>query len=299
MTTVYFVRHAEPNYMNHDDMSRELTEKGMADSKLVTEFLADKNVDVVFSSPYKRSVDTVCGFAESNGLEVQLENDFRERKIDSGWIEDFASFCKAQWADFDYRLSDGETLREVQARNIAALNRVLRAHENKTIVIGSHGTALSTVVNFYDKSFGYEQFLKIQGLMPWVVKFTFRDTDCTEIQPYNLFEVWQSPEYTGRLTGETGRNSMKEDDFVRLMDAYMGCDGYYMKPKIGEDGKSSFFIAKDAAKSSDVGASFELVRETIGVKEEKEPEVFTGAPKVECAVCADIPNLTDIDSDTQ
>ena len=50
--------------------------------------------------------------------------------------------------------------------------------------------------------------------------------------------------------------SMKEDDLVRLMDVYMGYGGYYMKPQIEEDGKSSFFIAKDTAKSSDVGASF-------------------------------------------
>ena len=27
MTTVYFVRHAQPNYENHDDLTRELTEK--------------------------------------------------------------------------------------------------------------------------------------------------------------------------------------------------------------------------------------------------------------------------------
>lgn len=64
---------------------------------------------------------------------------------------------------------------------------------------------------------------------------------------------------------------MKEDDLVRLMDAYMGCEGYYMKPKIEKDG--------------------------IGKKEEKELQVFTGTPKVECAVCADVPNLTDIDAD--
>ena len=93
--------------------------------------------------------------------------------------------------------------------------------------------------------------------------------------------------------------SMKEDDLVRLMDAYMGCDGYYMKPKIEEDGKSSVFIAKDSAKSSDVGACFELVKEVIGIKEEKEVQVFTGQPRVECAVCADVPNLMEIDSDNQ
>ena len=29
MTNIYFVRHAQPNYENHDDLTRELTEKGM------------------------------------------------------------------------------------------------------------------------------------------------------------------------------------------------------------------------------------------------------------------------------
>ena len=52
---------------------------------------------------------------------------------------------------------------------------------------------------------------------------------------------------------------MKEDDLVCLMDAYMGCEGFYMKPKIEEVGRSSFFIAKDMTKPSDVDASFELV----------------------------------------
>ncbi len=188
MTVLYFVRHAEPNYMNHDDLSRELTAKGLRDSKLVTRFLSDKDVDIIFSSPYKRAVDTLRDFSESRGLEIHLEDDFRERRVDSCWIEDFTSFCKAQWADFDYKLSDGETLREVQARNIAALNRLLTEHRNKTIVVGSRGTALSTVIHYYDRRFGYADFEKIKGLMPWIVKFTFEDDICTEIQSYNVFE---------------------------------------------------------------------------------------------------------------
>lgn len=91
--------------------------------------------------------------------------------------------------------------------------------------------------------------------------------------------------------------AMRQEDLVRLLDTYMGCEGYYIKPQIEEDGKSSFFLAKDNAKSSDVGASFALVKDAIGTKEEKEVQLFTGKPKVECAVCADVPNLMDIDSD--
>ncbi len=190
LTTVYFVRHAQPNYENHDDMLRELTAKGLEDRKLVTKFLADKKVDVVLSSPFHRSIDTVRHFADSIGLEIGIIDDFRERRIDSVWIEDFNGFCKKQWEDFTYKLSDGECLAEVQERNISALNQVLKDYAGKTIVVGSHGTALSTIVNYYDNSFRHAEFEKIRGLMPWVVEFTFDGQKCVGINQYNLFEMY-------------------------------------------------------------------------------------------------------------
>ena len=99
MTKVYFVRHAEPNYNNHDDLTRELTEKGLWDREKVTEFLADKEIDVVMSSPFKRAYDTVKHFADSCGETILVVDDFRERKIDNVWIPDFNSFCERQWQD--------------------------------------------------------------------------------------------------------------------------------------------------------------------------------------------------------
>ena len=142
MTTVYFVRHAQPNYENHDDRSRELSAKGLLDRGLVTDFLSDKNIDVILSSPFKRAYDTVYDFALKNGLDIEVIEDFRERKIDSEWIPDFNAFCKAQWEDCSYKLSDGENLGEVQNRNIQALQQVLEKYNGKNIVIGSHGTDL-------------------------------------------------------------------------------------------------------------------------------------------------------------
>ena len=188
MTNVYFVRHAEPNYDNHDDMSRELSEKGLKDRTLVTEFLQDKQIDAVLSSPFKRAVDTVREFAEQQGLEIEIIEDFRERRIDNCWIEDFKGFCKKQWEDFSYKLSDGECLWEVQTRNIGALKDVLKRYAGKNVVVGSHGTALSTIINYYDNSFGHAQFEEIRGLMPWVVQFCFEGEECIEIRKYNLFE---------------------------------------------------------------------------------------------------------------
>ena len=189
MTTVYFVRHAEPNYDNHDEELRELSNKGLKDRKLVTDYLTDKSIDVVLSSPYKRSVDTVIEFASRYNFTIEKIDDFRERKVDNVWIEDFTGFCKRQWADFNYKYTDGETLAEVQSRNISALKRVLEQYENKNIVVGSHGTALSTIINYYDPAYGYEDFEKIRCLMPWIMKFTFEGKKLISMESVNVFEM--------------------------------------------------------------------------------------------------------------
>lgn len=187
MTTVYFIRHAQPNYSNHCDAERELTAKGMADCSLVTDFLSDKNVDIVLSSPFLRSIDTIRHFAEKNGLPITQIDSFRERRVDSRWIEDFTSFARQQWEDFDYKLSDGESLSEVQNRQIAALNDVLDQYRDKTIIVGSHGTAISTIIHYYDRGFGFEDFLKIGPKMPHIVEFQFDGQCCVKITQHDLF----------------------------------------------------------------------------------------------------------------
>lgn len=190
MTRVYFVRHAQPNVNNHDDLTRELSEKGLADTALVTRFLSDKDISAVLSSPYKRAVDTVKPFADGAGLEVEIIPDFRERSIDNIWIEDYNSFARRQWSDFDYKLSGGESLREVQRRNVAALEAALERFENRNFAVGSHGTALSTIINHYDPKFGYEDFEEIKPLMPFVVCFEFNKNKFVTYTKHNLFETY-------------------------------------------------------------------------------------------------------------
>lgn len=186
MTTIYFIRHAEPDFTNHIDRERTLTQKGKEDSELVTHYLQDKSIDVILSSPFVRAVDTVKDFADSLGYPICTVEDFRERKVDNIWIEDFNKFTEKQWNDFEYKLSDGECLKEVQNRNIDALMQVLGVHRDKNIVIGSHGTALSTIINYFKPTFGFDDFQRIQHIMPWIIKFTFNEDKLMHIEEINV-----------------------------------------------------------------------------------------------------------------
>jgi len=190
MTTVYFIRHAESDYSVRESRIRPLTEKGLNDRRLVTEFLIDKNIDIILSSPYKRTVDTLRDFADEYNLEIQTIEDFCEQKSDSGYLHrevDFSTYMKLHWTDFNYKLSDGESLAECQVRNIAALNKVLTQSKGKNIAIGTHGIALSAIINYYDNEFGYEDFMKMAFVFPWVVRMYFNDDRCVCIEKIDLF----------------------------------------------------------------------------------------------------------------
>lgn len=51
---------------------------------------------------------------------------------------------------------------------------MLEAYPGKTVAIATHGMALSAVLNFYDAAYGYEDFLSMVKIKPWVVKLTFQ-----------------------------------------------------------------------------------------------------------------------------
>lgn len=185
MNRVYFVRHAKPDFSVHDDLTRPLTVEGLEDSKKIAEILKNKNISKIYCSPYKRAVDTVKDLAEILNLEITLVDDFRERKISDEWIEDFNAFSKNQWEDFNHKLDNGESLKEVQDRNIKELTKILSENDEEIIVIGTHGTSLSCIINHFDKSFGYMQFEEIKNVMPLIIIMEFEGLN---ISNYSVHE---------------------------------------------------------------------------------------------------------------
>lgn len=184
-TKVYFVRHAEPDFSIKDDWIRPLSEKGMADTRRVTNALRDKGIAAVYSSPFKRAVDTVKDFADSAGVEIITRDDFCERRS-GAWVEDFKAYSAKQWENFDFKLPDGESLREVQERNIAALLGVVKENAGRSVAVGTHGTALSTILNYFNPAFGHDAFWGIIDKMPYILCFTFEGVELESVEEVEL-----------------------------------------------------------------------------------------------------------------
>lgn len=174
-TVVYFIRHAQSDRSFHDEHTRPLTEEGIADTEKVALTLKDKGITHILSSPYTRTLQTVQGLSHALKLEIETDTDFRERNAGKWHGDRFFDFVEKQWADFDYRTKGGESLKEVQERNVGALKKYLEKYKGQTIALATHGTALSTIINYFFPEYGFEEFLKIADLMPFVLKMEFDD----------------------------------------------------------------------------------------------------------------------------
>ena len=148
---VYLIRHSKPLKVNNDknmDSLQIQNEKqplsiegeNIAREKLNIEEL--KDIDKLYSSSYVRAICTAKYIAENNNIEINIINDFGERKFGiNSWDELPDNFGEKQFLDENFKTEFGESQKEVRERTFNALMNVLE-NDDKKIAIVFHSTAM-------------------------------------------------------------------------------------------------------------------------------------------------------------
>lgn len=170
LTTLYFVRHAHSIY-TPDEKRRPLSDKGQLDADKTTKLLHAEKIDYVFSSPYKRAIQTIEGIAKYIAKEIMIEDGFRERKLSDEPVEDFEWAVKKVWDDPSFSWEGGESNQSAQTRGVHATIQLLNRFEGKRIVIGTHGNIMVLIMNFFEKKYNYDFWKELS--MPDIYKLEF------------------------------------------------------------------------------------------------------------------------------
>lgn len=182
ITNIYFVRHAHSIY-TPEDLKRPLSERGLKDAERATEILSKEKIHRVISSPYKRAIETVEGIAALLNQEVQLEDDFRERKLAETSVDNFEESVLRVWRDFNFSFTGGESGYIAQHRGVVALEKILDKYDGENIVIGTHGNIMVLIMNYYNKNYNYNFWKELK--MPDIYKLTFENKNLIEVK-----ELW-------------------------------------------------------------------------------------------------------------
>ncbi|MFE6799925.1 histidine phosphatase family protein [Paenibacillus chitinolyticus] len=108
ITNLYFVRHAHSTY-SPDQLNRPISERGKEDARKVTEILKNKGINVRISSPNKRAIQTIEGLTGIYGIDIVIEEDFKERLLSEKPLNDFDSAIAKVWEDYSFSWDGGES----------------------------------------------------------------------------------------------------------------------------------------------------------------------------------------------
>jgi probable phosphoglycerate mutase len=160
MNRLYWVRHGESEV----NLTREfscrlvdppLTTKGVLQAQQTAEYLAGREIAVIYSSPLKRAVETARGIGDRIGLPVAPLEFFRE--IDVGELErrpptpeNWAIFLGIvdAWKHGNYHVAfpGGEDYITMLGRMKAGFNYLVATHPNQPVLVVGHGGSFSATI---------------------------------------------------------------------------------------------------------------------------------------------------------
>lgn len=155
ITKLVILRHAqsEANVARcYDDTGTSpLSEFGKQQAQDIVEELKTEGVEVIISSPFVRTLQTIKPFAELVNIEIQTMEELREtghgKFSNAPWSELLAQDREKMWQDFDYKFGEtGESVNDLIVRTNEVLNTIKTKFPGKTVTIVSHGYPIRTLL---------------------------------------------------------------------------------------------------------------------------------------------------------
>ncbi|MFJ7919644.1 histidine phosphatase family protein [Lysinibacillus fusiformis] len=183
MTELYFVRHAHADY-SEDEYHRPLSLNGIMDVERVTSLFNDQRIDAIYSSPYKRAIQTVQGIARYRDVPIQIVDALKERQLANGAMENFREALHRVWQEPSFAWAGGESNRQAMTRAVQSVQSIILSHPHDSMVIGTHGNIMVLMMQSFNSQYDYAFWQTLS--MPDVYRLSFRELTLLEVE-----RVWQ------------------------------------------------------------------------------------------------------------
>ncbi len=152
MSMLYIVRHSIP--ATDPSVAAEhwpLSDAGIRAAQQLGELPCWQDVEIIYSSPEPKALQTAQEIARPWGTRVIVENDLRELQMKSVWLDN-ADFLK-KVGDYLEGADDPdfEPYDQAQQRIVGCVQRLIQSHPGRSIAVVSHARIL---VAFFSHLFG-------------------------------------------------------------------------------------------------------------------------------------------------
>ncbi|HID61511.1 MAG TPA: MSMEG_4193 family putative phosphomutase [Anaerolineae bacterium] len=131
-----------------------LSEEGRQQAEALARRLASLPIEAIYASPLERAVETAEAIAAPHGLSVQLRENLGEVRIGEWTGRTIKELAEEEWLTIQFypsgmNIPGGETMPEMQARVVAELDAIRKAHPGATVAVVSHADVIKAAVAHY------------------------------------------------------------------------------------------------------------------------------------------------------
>lgn len=159
---LYIARHGQTTWNAQNKVCGitdvELTDIGREQARALALVVADKNIDVILSSPLKRAIETSRIVSDICNVPMKIDARLIEQSygIYEGVDRKDEAFLNNK-RDFAYKYPNGESMMQVAYRVYGLLDEIKCKYEGKNVLIISHG-GVCRIINTYFRDMTNEDF---------------------------------------------------------------------------------------------------------------------------------------------
>jgi 2,3-bisphosphoglycerate-dependent phosphoglycerate mutase len=184
MKCIFLVRHCKAE---GQEPEASLTHEGFEQANLLAQFFADKEIDRIVSSPYKRAIQSIEPFANSRGLNIEKDERLEERVLSRQPMDIWMECLEKTFLDMDLKYYGGESSKEALARGRATINDILKGNNNHVIVV-THGNLMTLILKSFDNQYGFEEWKRLSN--PDVYQVTVYGQD--NVKVHRVWNMWEN-----------------------------------------------------------------------------------------------------------
>jgi 2,3-bisphosphoglycerate-dependent phosphoglycerate mutase len=154
MKTFYLIRHCKAS---GQEPEAALTPEGVNQSQALCEFLGNKGIETIVSSPFARAIHTIKPFADQSHIEIIPDSRLSERVLSTVAWTDWMDKLKQTFENEQIKFEGGESSAEAAERGLAVINDCMSRKENKVAIV-THGNLLSLIIRNFMKDFGFQDW---------------------------------------------------------------------------------------------------------------------------------------------
>jgi 2,3-bisphosphoglycerate-dependent phosphoglycerate mutase len=166
MKTIYIVRHAKAD---GQPFHAPLTLDGEEQARSLVSFLEKYPIEAIYSSPYRRALQTIRPFAERKELPIHEDDRLGERILSGKDLPDWRDKLRESFEDFSLVFPGGESNEDAMGRAASFIEEVVNSEEDHIVVV-SHGNLTTLLLRCFDEKCGFDELFALTNPDVYLVK---------------------------------------------------------------------------------------------------------------------------------